>query len=344
MNNIYFSILIPVYNAENYLEQSLESVLKQSYENYEIILINDGSTDSSKNICDNFAKKDNRVKVFHQKNMGIAKTRYETLKKIKGDFTLFLDSDDYLEPNFLQIIIDKIKHFDPDIIMFNYKNVDEENNFISNNKTIFKNNEIFTTNKQKLYDRIFFTDDINNLWTKVIKSSLIKLDDYSNYLDMNNGEDNMFLIPLLIRSKKILNINNILYNYRDNSKSITNTFKKSKIKDEFTRYNYTLKYLDSLNLNTDKNLNILRIYFFKKVIVLILQLGFSNTNLKEKLITINKIRTSNEIVDIFSKTSINNFKNSSKNLYNLLKFKFYKTIFIYSNIYGFIKSFKNNNR
>ena len=187
---------------------------------------------------------------------------------------------------------------------------------------------------------IFFTDDLNNLWTKAIKSSLIKLDDYSDYLEMNNGEDNMFLIPLLIRAKKIVNINDYFYNYRDNSKGITSTFKKSKIDDEFMRYNYTLEHLKNLNINDFENLKKLEIFFFKKIIILILQAMCSNNSFKEKLNIINNVRCSNEIENIFQKLNINHFKNSSKNLYYFYKFKLYGFIFAYSNLYSLINKAK----
>ena len=94
-SNLRFSILIPVYNVENYLEQCLNSVLNQKYRNFEIILINDGSSDSSGEICESFAVKDNRIRLFNQTNQGLIKTRRLAISLATGDYILFLDSDDF---------------------------------------------------------------------------------------------------------------------------------------------------------------------------------------------------------------------------------------------------------
>lgn len=93
----FFSFIIPVYNVENYLKECLESVLNQSFKNYEIVLIDDGSTDSSLNICNYYSKIDDRVKVVSKKNEGLAETRNRGLEDAKGEYIIFLDSDDHLE-------------------------------------------------------------------------------------------------------------------------------------------------------------------------------------------------------------------------------------------------------
>ena len=95
MNKI--SIIIPIYNVEQYLPQCLDSIINQTYKNLEIILINDGSTDNSGKICDNYAKVDNRIHVFHKKNEGVSSARNLGLEKCTGDFIGFVDPDDFIE-------------------------------------------------------------------------------------------------------------------------------------------------------------------------------------------------------------------------------------------------------
>ncbi|NLK11775.1 MAG: glycosyltransferase family 2 protein, partial [Staphylococcus equorum] len=96
MNNPKISIIIPVYNAERYLKKCIDSVLVQSYDNFELLLINDGSTDKSGDICKYYAEQDNRVKVFYKKNGGVSSARNMGIKYSKGDWLYFMDSDDFL--------------------------------------------------------------------------------------------------------------------------------------------------------------------------------------------------------------------------------------------------------
>ena len=340
MGKIYFSIIMPVYNVEKYLKYSLESVLKQTYGNYEIILINDGSTDSSGEICNEYAKKDKRIRVFHQENKGVSIIRYEALKKIRGEFTLFLDSDDYWEPNLLETTKKIIEDYNSDLVIFNYKNISENNEFLSDGKSCFNNGEIFESDKTKIYDKIFFTDEFNNLWTKGIKSSLIKLDNYSDYLEMRSGGDNMFLIPMLIEAKKIVNVDIKLYNYRYNSNGITSKFKISKVKDEFMRYNYTLKYLKKLNINNQNNLKKINDFFMKKILRLVLRIGYSNEKSMIKLDVLRNIRDSKELNKIFEKNNEKNLKNSTKYIYFMYKNRYYRILCIYAKLYNSFKILK----
>ena len=96
MNKIKFSVIVPVYNVEKYIEECLDSILKQDYDNYEILLIDDGSTDKSGNICEIYASKNEKIKVFHKKNGGLSSARNFGLERATGDYVVFVDSDDYI--------------------------------------------------------------------------------------------------------------------------------------------------------------------------------------------------------------------------------------------------------
>ena len=95
------SIIIPVYNAASYLDKCIESILHQKYKDFELLLINDGSTDNSGDICDAFALKDNRISVFHQQNQGVSAARNLGIEQAKGEWLQFIDSDDWIENDFL---------------------------------------------------------------------------------------------------------------------------------------------------------------------------------------------------------------------------------------------------
>ena len=104
-NQALISVIIPVYNVEEYLCECVDSVLVQTYQNFEIILVDDGSTDSSGRICDEYAEKDSRISVIHQENRGPSKTRNTGLNNANGKYIYFLDSDDYIENNALELLV-----------------------------------------------------------------------------------------------------------------------------------------------------------------------------------------------------------------------------------------------
>lgn len=117
-NKMLVSIIIPVYNVQEYLEQCLKSVLQQTYTHFEVILIDDGSTDTSGKICDEFARRDKRIRVFHQQNGGQAQARNHALQYVKGDWIAFVDSDDWIEKDMLSTSLCFAIENDLDIVMF----------------------------------------------------------------------------------------------------------------------------------------------------------------------------------------------------------------------------------
>ena len=120
------SVIVPVYNTEKYLEKCVMSILNQTYKNLEIILIDDGSTDNSPQICDSLAEKDNRITVIHQPNGGVSSARNTGLDNTHGDYIMFVDSDDYIAPNMIEFLSENIG--DTDIAMCGYNSVDENGN------------------------------------------------------------------------------------------------------------------------------------------------------------------------------------------------------------------------
>ena len=114
-DNELISIVVPVYNAENYLEKCINSIIGQTYRNLEIILIDDGSNDNSLSICEKFALQDNRIKVFHQNNGGVASARNKGLSEASGEFIAWVDSDDSIEPEYIEKLYDAVKEYNADI-------------------------------------------------------------------------------------------------------------------------------------------------------------------------------------------------------------------------------------
>lgn len=120
-HNTIISIIVPVYNVELYLRQCLDSILSQTFKDWECILIDDGSTDSSPSICDEYVSRDSRFKVAHKINEGLSSARNEALKLAKGEYIGFVDSDDWIEPEMYEVLYSNIKEYNADISMVGYR-------------------------------------------------------------------------------------------------------------------------------------------------------------------------------------------------------------------------------
>ena len=118
MQKPLISIIIPVYNAEKYLPNCLDSVINQTYKNLEIILVDDGSTDKSSEICDEYAQKDFRIKLIHKENGGVSSARNAGLALVSGDYIAWVDSDDFVAPDYIEYMYKLLKEYDADISLY----------------------------------------------------------------------------------------------------------------------------------------------------------------------------------------------------------------------------------
>ena len=211
-----FSILIPVYNVENYLPQCLDSVLTQDYDDFEVLLVNDGSTDCSAQICEDYAKKDARIMYLSKPNEGLLLTRRYSLQYAKGDYVLFLDSDDYWEPGLLRTLVNAISNDSSvDMILYRYKRIRDNGKLIYEDKGIFPDRTVFTKENKNVFLKEFVSSSrLNTMWSKCVKRSVVDIDaDYTMFKD-KKGEDLLQSITLIQNATKILYLDNVLYNYR----------------------------------------------------------------------------------------------------------------------------------
>lgn len=213
-----YSIIIPVYNVGDLLNECVESIRCQTYLDYEIILIDDGSTDNSGKICDEWAEKDNRIRVIHKENGGLSDARNVGIRAAQGDYILFLDSDDYWNSNdVLKKIEDRIEFSHPDVLVTNYcKDIDGaiSEPYYSIGKNAPKKNSI-----QFVID--------NELWratacNKVVKTSVIK-DNELYFVKGINAEDMDWCARLAAKADSIDYLDVVLFNYRFRSSSISHT-------------------------------------------------------------------------------------------------------------------------
>lgn len=143
-NSIKLSIIVPVYNIEKYLPKCLDSIMNQTYKNLEIILIDDGSTDNSGKICDEFSEVDKRVKAFHQQNQGVSTARNKGIDLATGEYLTFIDGDDWIEKDYFEIAIQYLNDYKPSVMINNYLRIDNCGNIIdyfNNNDTILNLNK-----------------------------------------------------------------------------------------------------------------------------------------------------------------------------------------------------------
>lgn len=243
-NNPKISIIIPVYNAEKYLRECLDSVINQTLKEIEILCINDGSTDTSLDILNEYAKKDNRIKIFSQKNAGPATARNVGLNNAFGTFCIFLDADDYFNPQMLEKLYNQITKTTSDICFCNY-NIKHTQSIIWSSKIPALKNPFSPEN---VVDKIFQTTHPVP-WNKLYKTEFIKKNKLK-FLNQPSCNDLSFTYSSFILAEKISYIEDVLITYRiDNPSSITK-ITENKIANVFNAYDELFKIIN-LQKNTE---------------------------------------------------------------------------------------------
>lgn len=209
------SVVIPVYNVESYLEECLNSVVGQTYSNLQIILIDDGSTDTSGSICDKYASQDSRITVVHQKNQGAGAAKNTGLEAVTGEYLSIIDSDDYLEQNYYKIMLSAITETNADTVQCLFRNQFKNKSFNHNYNFPSSHNRVLTPQEylfEMLYDWKYAV-----FWNKLFKTELLG---NARFPVGRKIDDEFFTYKLICNSKKIVNINNVLYNYRMRGTSV----------------------------------------------------------------------------------------------------------------------------
>ena len=225
------SIIVPVYNVEIYLENCINSLIRQSYENIEIILINDGSTDKSLDICNSYKSKDNRIFVLSQPNSGVSYARNLGLKSATGEYILFVDSDDFVNENFVQKMVESMENVDMTICAYleNYKNDNIEHRIIENETVIDNVSAI-----NKMFNRTYYGGYI---WNKIFRKSIIEKNKIEFDSNIHMCEDLLFVSKYMCKCKLIKVIPDLLYNYRMRESSAVWNKKNKKYESLFISYN-----------------------------------------------------------------------------------------------------------
>lgn len=210
--NRKISIVIPVYNVEKYICKCIDSVLSQTLKEFEIILVDDGSTDNSGTICDEYALKDNRIKIIHKNNGGVSDARNTGMDLAEGEFMLFVDSDDWIEHGTVEYLYNKIVENQSDIVVCSHCC-----DYTNNNYSIYKDllDETFQS-RQEIAEAIYKMDNIsvfNMVWNKLYRTSIIKNNHLCFIVDGMPGEDLLFNCDYFKYVNKASFISQRLYHY-----------------------------------------------------------------------------------------------------------------------------------
>lgn len=211
-NNPLISIIIPVYNVEDYLFKCLDSLEKQTVKNFEVIIIDDGSTDNTKHIYQKFEQKFDNYRIYVQENAGVSNARNKGIEISKGDYLYFMDSDDWVSENFIKIVLEELKKTVLDVIVFGHFKTSASGNILS--RVNYHKKDILNLDKRKkdLF-KILNTGVGLAVWDKIIKKTLVV--NYNiQFLNMRNAEDFVFSVEIFKNAKNVLVLNENLYYYR----------------------------------------------------------------------------------------------------------------------------------
>jgi len=250
-NPIKLSIIVPVYNAEEFLEKCVDSLINQTIKNIEIILINDGSTDNSLELCNKLASKDNRIKVFSQINAGQSKARNVGLDNAKGEYITFTDSDDWVDTDYYEKLLNACEKHDADV---SCASIIRERKHSRKFRINYKKEAEYFSPQEKI--DIAKCPDMCYVWNKVYKSSLIKQLNL-RFIEGMVFEDVDFVTRAVYYSNKIVTVPNTYYHYWTNEDSTVKTMRKSdkKRSDSIAAKKSVLKFFKKHHLTSNsKNL------------------------------------------------------------------------------------------
>lgn len=226
-NKITISIIVPVYNVEIYLEKCIESILSQTFKDFELILVDDGSNDNSAKICDEYSKKDRRIKVVHKKNGGLSSARNIGLDLAKGEYIGFVDSDDFISPNMFSELYNTIRKSNSDLAICNFLRIKGDELDFNTYKEL---DIIEEFEGLEILNQLYESRGVQFVvaWNKLYKKELF------NELRYEVGklcEDEYIIHRILYRCKKVVYSNKIMYYYTQRENSITSTISSKRIID-----------------------------------------------------------------------------------------------------------------
>lgn len=317
---IKFSIIIPVYNSEKHIHQCLESVINQTFSDFELILVDDGSRDNSGEICDEYAAKDKRIKVIHQSNSGAHFARKSGLAAASGEYVCFVDADDYIDSGYLETFAHIINKHDPDVAVVDIIRFNDSSQTLLPTKLddgLYIGEKLINVKKNLIHSNTLQKNDLGvlkfSLCDKCYKNELIKT--HFNNLTENIvlGEDMAITMPLVANCQSLYVSKYVGYYYRDNPTSIVNSFRK----DDFEKDKILIKYLDEKMPSHYESISFYLVFRMKSYLFAAAKASASFSEFKDLIKSNFSKKEYERVKDVIKKD--NNFK--QKILFYLLRHK-----------------------
>lgn len=223
------SIIVPIYKIERYLRQCIDSILAQTFTDFELLLIDDGSPDGCPAICDEYAKKDSRIRVFHKHNGGLTSARNHGLDNAKGDWIMHIDGDDWIEPTYIEELYNAAIKNDADIAICGFRFAYEDGSFVIEHPTIWDDDKSVSLNR-------YIASVWTTAWGSIHKSSLYHNNGVRSPKNITYCEDFHLMARICYFADKVVSIDRPLYNYRQQSSSIMHSLNDKTWRDELTSY------------------------------------------------------------------------------------------------------------
>lgn len=234
MNNLLVSIIVPIYNSEAFLDKCIQSIINQSYKNIEIILVNDGSIDSSGEICDTYSSIDSRVKTIHKNNGGLVSSRKTGLKASTGEYILYIDGDDWIELTLIENYVNQVLKFKADVVISSHiVNLEGREDILMNSipPGVYDKDKL----KSTVYPKMLYTGKFSQFgifsysWGKLYRKELLLENQLRVDESITIGEDALCLYPTLLDADKLVILEQPGYHYRQRADSLIKTLRKIEI-------------------------------------------------------------------------------------------------------------------
>lgn len=313
MSQDLITVVLPIYNVEKYLDRCMKSVVNQTYTNLEIIMVDDGATDGSGELCDSWAEKDSRVKVIHKKNEGLGMARNTGIENATGKYIAFFDSDDYIEPNTIEECYKRACEDSSELVIFGHSLVGKDN-FVklavipSSERLVYRDKEISSIVLKDLLVQGKSSPVIKNMWMSawsfLYSMDLIKRANWHFVSERQIiSEDVYSLLQLFSYVNSISIVDKSLYNYCENEGSLTRVFRKDRFDKINIFYNETMKEAERLEMSEEIKNNITYPYI-ANIIAMLKMLVDSDLEYAEKLKELNKVCENETLLKALSKIDI----------------------------------------
>ena len=294
-NHALISVIIPVYNVEQYLCECVDSVINQTYKNLEIILVDDGSTDSSGKICDDYAHKDERISVIHQKNSGLSGARNTGIDNASGDYIYFLDSDDYIDPNALESLIVIAEKNSSDIVFFDAISFADTKDFTVKQNYIRKN-KYLTDSGRNVFCMMTQKKEFHSSVPLMLLNKAFAQKNQLRFVPEILHEDMIFTYQAIVLAKSVSQCDKALYHRRCRKNSIMTSAKSKK---------HFLSCIDVCKANNDFTLSLFGTDIPVECYQYLVRCASNVFNVYEKLSKADRIECRNNL-EIFKQYVIDN--------------------------------------